>query len=62
MIKKMVIIQAFLVFAGSLLAAQEIKIDYRYKVSGPDSGNFLIFAGRLKYIEALDDEYDGKTG
>jgi hypothetical protein len=61
MLKKPVIALAVFLAAGSLLAAQELKIDLQYKVTGPDSGNFLTFSGPLRYIEARGDTYDAKT-
>jgi hypothetical protein len=61
MLKKSVIILAIFLVAGSLLTAQELKIDLQYKVTGPDSGNFLTFSGPLRYIEARGDTYDAKT-
>jgi hypothetical protein len=61
MLKKSVIILTLLLAAGSLLAAQDLRIDYQYKVSGPDNGNFLTFSGPLVYIEARGDTYDAKT-
>jgi hypothetical protein len=61
MLRKSVIVLTVFLAVGSLLAAQELKIDLQYKVTGPDSGNFLTFTGPLLYIEARGDTYDAKT-
>jgi hypothetical protein len=62
MTKKSAVFLVLLLIAGSLLTAQELKIDYQYKISGPDDGNFLTFTGPLRYVEAKSDKYDAKTG
>ncbi|MDR3248526.1 MAG: hypothetical protein LBT39_07050 [Treponema sp.] len=62
MLKKTTIVLALLVAAGSLLTAQELKIDYQYKTSGPDIGNFLTFTGPLRYIETKADKFDANSG
>jgi hypothetical protein len=48
--------------ALSLLGAQELKIDYQYKLSGPDAGNFFSFIGPLRYIMVDKDRLDAATG
>jgi hypothetical protein len=61
MLKKSVFFLAVFIIAGSLLAAQELKIDYQYKISGPDNNNFLTFTGPLRYIEVKADRFDAST-
>jgi hypothetical protein len=58
----MAVFSTFLITALSLLGAQELKIDYQYKISGPDAGNFLTFTGPLRYIAVDRDRLDATTG
>jgi hypothetical protein len=62
MIKKTAFFFIFLTVALSFLAAQELKIDYQFKVSGPDTNNFLSFTGPLRYITVEKDSLDAGTG
>ena len=38
--------------------AQDLSIDYRYNVSGPDPNNYLTYKSAIRYIEANKDAYD----
>jgi hypothetical protein len=49
-------------FSAPALFAQDLSIDYRYNVSGPDSGNYLTYKSAIRYIEANKDTYDAATG
>jgi hypothetical protein len=62
MLKKRTVFSALLMAGLSLLGAQELKIDYQYKLSGPDGGNFLTFTGPLRYIAVDRDALDAATG
>jgi hypothetical protein len=61
-LKKLMVFSALLVAALSFLGAQELKIDYQYKLSGPDAGNFLSFTGPLRYVAVERDTLDAATG
>jgi hypothetical protein len=54
----------FILFAAALsvLGAQELKIEYQYKVNGPDAGNFLTFTGPLRSIAVNKDTLDAGSG
>jgi hypothetical protein len=60
--KKLVVFFALLAAVLSFVGAQELKIEYQYKVNGPDAGNFLSFTGPLRYITADKDTLDATTG
>jgi hypothetical protein len=62
MLRKIVVFFTFLAASLSLLGAQELKINYQYKVNGPDAGNFLTFTGPLRYIAVEKDTLDAATG
>jgi hypothetical protein len=62
MLRKALVFFIFFALAGSFLAAQELKIDYQYKVTGPDTGNFLTFTGPLRYISVDKDALDANSG
>jgi hypothetical protein len=47
---------------GFPLSAQDLSIDYRFNVSGPDSGNYLTYKSAIRYIEANKDVFDAGTG
>ncbi|MHC6203664.1 hypothetical protein ACYULU_10780 [Breznakiellaceae bacterium SP9] len=47
---------------GMALFAQDLTIDYRYNVSGPDSNNYLSYKSAIRYIEANKDSFDAVTG
>jgi hypothetical protein len=51
-----------LLLLGTALFAQDLSIDYRYNVSGPDSKNYLTYKSSIRYIEAKEDAYDAATG
>ncbi|MDR2479330.1 MAG: hypothetical protein LBD48_08465 [Treponema sp.] len=53
---------AVLLAAGTILSAQDLSIDYRYNVSGPDSNNYLTYKSAIRYIEAAKDVFDAGTG
>ena len=52
----------FLTLLGAALSAQDLSIDYRYNVSGPDPENYLTYKSAIRYIEANQDAYDGASG
>jgi hypothetical protein len=52
----------FLTLLGAALSAQDLSIDYRYNVSGPDPENYLTYKSAIRYIEANRDAYDGASG
>jgi hypothetical protein len=62
MLKKLVVFSTLLAAALSFLGAQELKVDYQYKSSGPDAGNFLSFSGPLRYVAVDKDTLDAATG
>jgi hypothetical protein len=49
-------------FFSLTLPAQDMSIDYRYNVSGPDAGNYLTYKSAIRYIEANRDSYDAVSG
>jgi hypothetical protein len=50
------------VFSGALVYAQDLSIDYRFNVAGPDPNNYLTYKSAIRYIEAIQDGYDAATG
>ncbi|MDR2303584.1 MAG: hypothetical protein LBE10_03245 [Treponema sp.] len=58
---KLAILMFFLV-SGVFLSAQDLTIDYRYNVSGPDSGNYLTYTSAIRYIAADKDAFDAVSG
>jgi hypothetical protein len=44
------------------LSAQDLTIDYRYRVSGPDGGNYLSYTSAIRYIAAERDTFDAVSG
>jgi hypothetical protein len=51
-----------LTILGAALSAQDLSIDYRYNVSGPDPNNYLTYKSAIRYIEAAKDSYDVVSG
>ena len=47
---------------GTALCAQDLSIDYRFNVSGPDPNNYLTYKSAIRYIEANKDAYDAASG
>jgi hypothetical protein len=45
-----------------ILSAQDLTIDYRYNVSGPDAGNYLSYTSAIRYIAADKDAFDAVSG
>jgi hypothetical protein len=60
--KKARFILIALLLCGAFLTAQDLTIDYRYNVSGPDSGNYLTYTSAIRYIAATKDSFDAVTG
>ncbi|MDR1972997.1 MAG: hypothetical protein LBQ46_13880, partial [Treponema sp.] len=60
--QKSIIIFIFLLSRGLFLSAQDLTIDYRFNVSGPDGGNYLSYTSAIRYIAANQDAYDAATG
>jgi hypothetical protein len=58
----MMVFSALLMAALSFAGAQELKIDFQYKMNGPDAGNFLSFTGPLRYVAVDRDTLDAATG
>jgi hypothetical protein len=54
----------FILFAAALtvVGAQELKIEYQYKVTGPDGANFLTFTGPLRQVAVNKDALDAASG
>ncbi|MDR1654947.1 MAG: hypothetical protein LBR96_03025 [Treponema sp.] len=53
---------SFFLTSGVFLSAQDLTIDYRYNVSGPDSGNYLTYTSAIRYIAADKDAFDAVSG
>ncbi|MDR2476800.1 MAG: hypothetical protein LBD18_03330 [Treponema sp.] len=53
---------ALLLTWGAILPAQDLSIDFRYNVSGPDPDNYLTYKSAIRYIEADKDAFDAGTG
>jgi hypothetical protein len=45
-----------------VLSAQDLTIDYRYNVSGPDKENYLSYTSAIRYIAAKKDVFDAASG
>ncbi len=40
----------------------ELKIDYRFNVTGPDAGNYFYFTGPTRYMDSGQSRYSGTDG
>ncbi len=40
----------------------ELKIEYRFNVTGPDAGNYFYFAGPTRYMDSGQSRYSGTDG
>jgi hypothetical protein len=63
----MIFVSILFVFRMALLpppalSAQDLAIDYRYNVAGPDPDNYLSYKSAIRYIEANQDAFDAATG
>ncbi|MDR1955776.1 MAG: hypothetical protein LBQ30_02870, partial [Treponema sp.] len=51
-----------LMLAGSILAAQDLTIDYRFNTDGQNQGNYLSYTSAIRYIAADKDSFDAVSG
>jgi hypothetical protein len=61
-LKQKIAVFIFLLSCGAFLSAQDLSIDYRFNVSGPDTGNYLSYTSAIRYIAAKEDSFDAVTG
>jgi hypothetical protein len=54
----------FIILLGcaTMLAAQDLSIDYRFDVSGRTEGNYLSYTSAIRYIAADKDTFDAVSG
>jgi hypothetical protein len=60
--QKWPVLISLLLLIPAFLRAQDLTIDYRYNVSGPDPENFLTYTSAIRYIAADADTYDAASG
>mgnify|MGYP000849590397 CR=1 FL=1 len=62
---KAIAIVAMLLCVTAFVVAQakpELKIEYRFNVTGPDAGNFFYFTGPSRYMDSGQTRYTGTDG
>ena len=60
--KKAVFFLFVLMFAGGIIFAQDLNIDYRFNPSGSNTGNYLSYKSAIRYIAAEKDAFDAVSG
>src|SRR4030042_3585991 len=59
---KLLVLLTIIIVLGSIVFAQDLKIDMQVKVGSEDAGNYFTFAGPIRYLAADKDQADAKTG
>jgi len=62
--KKFLFLLTCVLLAGTFVSAQnlDLKIDYQFNVTAPDSGNYLTYSGPQRFGMADKDVYDAVSG
>ncbi len=60
--KALALALALVLCSVAAVSAQELKIDYQYRVTGPDAGNYFLFTGPVRYMDSGASRYAGTDG